>query len=263
MAEHDMHVYHHQYCKQKNKAAARPNSRFVGGGGGEIVEVEGGGRIVRSTGRKDRHSKVCTAKGFRDRRVRLAAHTAIQFYDVQDRLGYDRPSKAADWLIENAKAAIDSLPTNSNPNSPVKLASASFDFGSGGTTTATSFIPPPIDSNAIGFQDYQHLRLSLQSFQDPIFNEDSPHPWPEEDNVVNLSPLGQGQVFTTQRGPLQSSNSPFSFAWMEPIHHELHSSVSAIGFASGAGFSGFIPARIQGENDHGGGGDEPPSASHH
>ncbi|CAJ1957419.1 unnamed protein product [Sphenostylis stenocarpa] len=79
-----------------------------GGGGGEIVEVEGG-HIVRSTGRKDRHSKVCTAKGPRDRRVRLSAHTAIQFYDVQDRLGYDRPSKAVDWLINKAKSAIDEL----------------------------------------------------------------------------------------------------------------------------------------------------------
>lgn len=76
--------------------------------GGEIVEVQGG-HIVRSTGRKDRHSKVCTAKGPRDRRVRLSAHTAIQFYDVQDRLGYDRPSKAVDWLIKQAKAAIDEL----------------------------------------------------------------------------------------------------------------------------------------------------------
>ncbi|GAA0173167.1 DNA-binding transcription factor [Lithospermum erythrorhizon] len=75
---------------------------------GEIVEVQGG-HIVRSTGRKDRHSKVCTAKGPRDRRVRLAAHTAIQFYDVQDRLGYDRPSKAVDWLIKKAKSAIDEL----------------------------------------------------------------------------------------------------------------------------------------------------------
>lgn len=78
------------------------------GFGGEIVQVEGG-HIVRSTGRKDRHSKVYTAKGPRDRRVRLSAHTAIQFYDVQDRLGYDRPSKAMDWLIQNAKPAIDKL----------------------------------------------------------------------------------------------------------------------------------------------------------
>lgn len=77
-------------------------------GGGEIVQVEGG-HILRSTGRKDRHSKVYTAKGPRDRRVRLAAHTAIQFYDVQDRLGYDRPSKAVDWLIKKAKSSIDKL----------------------------------------------------------------------------------------------------------------------------------------------------------
>ncbi|XP_020214649.1 transcription factor TCP4 [Cajanus cajan] len=75
---------------------------------GEIVQVEGG-HIVRSTGRKDRHSKVYTSKGPRDRRVRLSAHTAIEFYDVQDRLGYDRPSKAVDWLIKKAKTSIDKL----------------------------------------------------------------------------------------------------------------------------------------------------------
>lgn len=93
-----------------------------GGGGGEIIQVQGG-HIVRATGRKDRHSKVYTAKGPRDRRVRLSAHTAIQFYDVQDRLGYDRPSKAVDWLIKKAKSAIDKLaelpawhPTDHNEN---------------------------------------------------------------------------------------------------------------------------------------------------
>ncbi|KAL4325954.1 hypothetical protein GQ457_11G013740 [Hibiscus cannabinus] len=91
-----------------NFQAATPSRLGLRHGGGEIVEVEGG-RIVRSTGRKDRHSKVCTAKGPRDRRVRLSAHTAIQFYDVQDRLGFDRPSKAVDWLIKKAKSAIDKL----------------------------------------------------------------------------------------------------------------------------------------------------------
>ncbi|KAG2681771.1 hypothetical protein I3760_11G158600 [Carya illinoinensis] len=93
----------------ENHHQATTSSRLgIRSGGGEIVEVQGG-HIVRSTGRKDRHSKVCTAKGPRDRRVRLSAHTAIQFYDVQDRLGYDRPSKAVDWLIKKAKAAIDEL----------------------------------------------------------------------------------------------------------------------------------------------------------
>lgn len=75
----------------------------------EVVDDGGGGRVVRATGRKDRHSKVRTARGPRDRRVRLSPRTAIQFYDVQDRLGYDRPSKAIDWLINEAKTAIDAL----------------------------------------------------------------------------------------------------------------------------------------------------------
>eukprot|EP01018_Ginkgo_biloba_P035667 Gb_07891 [translate_table: standard] len=67
-------------------------------------------RVSRLTGGKDRHSKVRTAKGLRDRRVRLSVPTAIQFYDLQDRLGYEQPSMAVDWLIKAAKAAIDDLP---------------------------------------------------------------------------------------------------------------------------------------------------------
>ncbi|KAK6946651.1 Transcription factor TCP subgroup [Dillenia turbinata] len=98
MGESRNQNYSHQ---QSSRLGLRPTA-------GEIVEVQGG-HIVRSIGRKDRHSKVCTAKGPRDRRVRLSAHTAIQFYDVQDRLGYDRPSKAVDWLIKKAKPAIDEL----------------------------------------------------------------------------------------------------------------------------------------------------------
>ncbi|KAK7401784.1 hypothetical protein VNO78_13551 [Psophocarpus tetragonolobus] len=113
-------LHHHQQQQQQQQqqqrkrafsvehAGTTSSSRQGMVRGGEIVEVEGG-HIVRSTGRKDRHSKVCTAKGPRDRRVRLSAHTAIQFYDVQDRLGYDRPSKAVDWLINKAKSSIDQL----------------------------------------------------------------------------------------------------------------------------------------------------------
>nr|WPT07441.1 TCP1 [Oncidium hybrid cultivar] len=67
-------------------------------------------RVSRVSGGKDRHSKVWTAKGLRDRRVRLSVSTAIQFYDLQDRLGYDQPSKAVDWLIKAADAAIADLP---------------------------------------------------------------------------------------------------------------------------------------------------------
>ncbi|WCJ32232.1 Transcription factor TCP4 [Euphorbia peplus] len=163
---------HHQPTPSSSRAARNT-------GGGEIVEVQGG-HIVRSTGRKDRHSKVCTAKGPRDRRVRLAAHTAIQFYDVQDRLGYDRPSKAVDWLIKKAKSAIDELaelpawtptatPTNPKPSSQqdqisderdYNLTMENYDVLGGGRTeeqhpnnnnnhNSSSFLPPSLDSDAI------------------------------------------------------------------------------------------------------------------
>ncbi|KAI3786675.1 hypothetical protein L1987_40551 [Smallanthus sonchifolius] len=54
--------------------------------GGQIVEVEGGPG-------EQNHER-----------------NTIQFYNVQEGLGYDRPSKATDWLIKKAKASIDELP---------------------------------------------------------------------------------------------------------------------------------------------------------
>ncbi|KAM7258729.1 hypothetical protein ACFE04_014470 [Oxalis oulophora] len=68
-------------------------------------------RVSRASGGKDRHSKVLTSKGLRDRRVRLSVTTAIQFYDLQDRLGYDQPSKAVEWLIKAASESINELPS--------------------------------------------------------------------------------------------------------------------------------------------------------
>ncbi|XP_009792504.1 transcription factor TCP13-like [Nicotiana sylvestris] len=67
-------------------------------------------RVSRAFGGKDRHSKVCTVRGLRDRRVRLSVPTAIQLYDLQDRLGLNQPSKVVDWLINAAKHEIDELP---------------------------------------------------------------------------------------------------------------------------------------------------------
>ncbi|CAO2205170.1 unnamed protein product [Urochloa humidicola] len=189
-AQHHVHQFAAQapaaaasHSRSRGGAAAggeivpAPHSR-VRGAGGEIVAVQGG-HIVRSTGRKDRHSKVCTARGPRDRRVRLSAHTAIQFYDVQDRLGYDRPSKAVDWLIKNAKDAIDKLevlpawqptaggnataappssstqhPADSAENSDdqaqaITVAHASFDFPGGGGGGGAGFLPASLDSDSI------------------------------------------------------------------------------------------------------------------
>ncbi|KAA8542557.1 hypothetical protein F0562_023709 [Nyssa sinensis] len=67
-------------------------------------------RVSRSFGGKDRHSKVCTIRGLRDRRIRLSVPTAIQLYDLQDRLGLTQPSKVVDWLLDVTKHDIDKLP---------------------------------------------------------------------------------------------------------------------------------------------------------
>nr|UDM55052.1 TCP transcription factor 36 [Rorippa aquatica] len=174
MSEEFLHPPPSSSMKHRSTSEAADTAN---GGCGEIVEVQGG-HIVRSIGRKDRHSKVCTAKGPRDRRVRLSAHTAIQFYDVQDRLGFDRPSKAVDWLIKKAKTSIDELAelppwdpadairhaaANAKPRRtakpqvspsprPQQLQFGGFDGGAehlSNNDNESSFLPPSMDSDSI------------------------------------------------------------------------------------------------------------------
>ncbi|XP_038879060.1 transcription factor TCP17-like isoform X2 [Benincasa hispida] len=78
-------------------------------------------RVSRAFGGKDRHSKVYTIRGLRDRRVRLSVSTAIQLYDLQDRLGLNQPSKVIDWLLSAAKDEIDELPPLPIPSASLGL----------------------------------------------------------------------------------------------------------------------------------------------
>ncbi|KAL3338503.1 hypothetical protein AABB24_027566 [Solanum stoloniferum] len=66
----------------------------------------------RRTGKKDRHSKICTAQGVRDRRVRLSLHIARKFFDLQDVLGFDKASKTIEWLFSKSNNAIKELSGN-------------------------------------------------------------------------------------------------------------------------------------------------------
>ncbi|CAN6329909.1 unnamed protein product [Urochloa humidicola] len=94
---------------ERTTACKRPRGALDGGSPAAAWRTC---RVARAAaGGKDRHSKVVTARGLRDRRVRLSVPTAIQFYDIQDRLGVDQPSKAIEWLIRAAGAAIDELPS--------------------------------------------------------------------------------------------------------------------------------------------------------
>ncbi|XP_052723634.1 transcription factor TCP5 isoform X2 [Vigna angularis] len=89
---------------EKAKASSSSSSQWLKLKDPRIV------RVSRAFGGKDRHSKVCTVRGLRDRRVRLSVPTAIHLYDLQDRLGLNQPSKVVDWLLNAAKHEIDELP---------------------------------------------------------------------------------------------------------------------------------------------------------
>ena len=66
----------------------------------------------KRTGKKDRHSKIYTAQGPRDRRMRLSLQIARKFFDLQDILGFDKASKTIEWLFTKSKAAIKELTGN-------------------------------------------------------------------------------------------------------------------------------------------------------
>ncbi|CAI9758746.1 unnamed protein product [Fraxinus pennsylvanica] len=63
----------------------------------------------KRTVKNKRHSKIFTATGPRDRRVRLSISIARKFFDLQDMLGFDKPSKTLDWLITKSKTEIKEL----------------------------------------------------------------------------------------------------------------------------------------------------------
>ncbi|KAJ9535437.1 hypothetical protein OSB04_un001448 [Centaurea solstitialis] len=59
--------------------------------------------------KRDRHSKIYTARGPRDRRMRLSLDVAKKLFGLQDLLGFDKASKTVDWLITKSKGAIQEL----------------------------------------------------------------------------------------------------------------------------------------------------------
>ncbi|MED6111546.1 hypothetical protein PIB30_053262 [Stylosanthes scabra] len=120
--------HHHQHEKPSSSAAAAKASTISSSSSSSQWLRLKDPRIVRVSrafGGKDRHSKVCTIRGLRDRRVRLSVPTAIQLYDLQDRLGLNQPSKVVDWLLNAAKHEIDELPPLPNITNPFTLPGSS------------------------------------------------------------------------------------------------------------------------------------------
>ena len=63
----------------------------------------------RVPGKRDRHSKINTARGLRDRRMRLSLEVAKRFFGLQDMLNFDKASKTVEWLLNQAKVEINRL----------------------------------------------------------------------------------------------------------------------------------------------------------
>ncbi|KAG6486109.1 transcription factor TCP13-like isoform X1 [Zingiber officinale] len=108
-------------------------------------------RVSRSFGGKDRHSKVRTIRGLRDRRVRLSVPTAIQLYDLQDRLGLSQPSKVVDWLINAAQHEIDKLP-------PLEMLQGEYDHGHDHLFPLMPQIANPNTTSGANYQDIDDSR---------------------------------------------------------------------------------------------------------
>ncbi|XP_060205601.1 transcription factor CYCLOIDEA-like [Lycium barbarum] len=79
--------------------------------------------------KKDRHSKINTAHGPRDRRMRLSLEVARKFFNLQDLLRFDKASKTVEWLLTKSKSAINELIEKINKenftSTPISASSAS------------------------------------------------------------------------------------------------------------------------------------------
>ncbi|KAJ6770078.1 TRANSCRIPTION FACTOR TCP4-RELATED [Salix purpurea] len=163
----------HQYPDDEEDGVLKRTSSSNGACGGiNATGVDGGTftglrawhhssriiRVSRASGGKDRHSKVWTSKGLRDRRVRLSVTTAIQFYDLQDRLGYDQPSKAVEWLIKASQDAINELPSLNHcfPDTPKQLS----DEKKSSDGTEQGFDSADVELEDTNFRQNQNLSLS-------------------------------------------------------------------------------------------------------
>ncbi|GLJ49749.1 hypothetical protein SUGI_1055990 [Cryptomeria japonica] len=118
-------------------------------------------RISQPRGSKDRHSKVITSKGPRDRRMRLSVDTATSLYELQDKLGLDQPSQTVEWLLLKAQPAIRelALPAYSN-TAQVSLLYQNLTFSQkldqyGSILAATSFPASTTASNSNSNTDAQ------------------------------------------------------------------------------------------------------------
>ncbi|OIT02861.1 transcription factor teosinte branched 1 [Nicotiana attenuata] len=100
------------------------------------------GRIQKNKrcSNKDRHSKINTARGLRDRRMRLSLDAARKFFSLQDMLGFDKASKTVEWLLNKSESEIEELAKGNKGGEALPKQSCSTTTGIGAISTAISSI---------------------------------------------------------------------------------------------------------------------------
>ncbi|CAO2188311.1 unnamed protein product [Urochloa humidicola] len=105
--------------------------------------IHGAAAQRRRPFRTDRHSKIRTAQGVRDRRMRLSVGVAREFFALQDRLGFDKASKTVNWLLTQSKPAIDRLHRGADEQPlPPPVVVKGRGEGSSSTTSSCCFKDP-------------------------------------------------------------------------------------------------------------------------
>ncbi|GMJ10858.1 hypothetical protein HRI_004755000 [Hibiscus trionum] len=143
LQDHDVFGNDEQFLHHKNFVTDNSLS-------GTIINMPGCGsgdnttdhRLQRMPGkgsRRDRHSKINTANGPRDRRMRLSLDVAREFFGLQDMLGYDKASRTVEWLLIQAKPEIKKLLNNN---------SFSFAGSKSSSSTSEAEVVSGIDNNA-------------------------------------------------------------------------------------------------------------------
>ncbi|KAK7347429.1 hypothetical protein VNO80_21959 [Phaseolus coccineus] len=95
-----------------------------GQGGNSSLDVPMEHTTRKRSSKRDRHSKINTARGLRDRRMRLSLEVAKRFFGLQDMLGFDKASKTVEWLLNQAKVEIKQLAREKNSAGGAKGASS-------------------------------------------------------------------------------------------------------------------------------------------
>lgn len=135
LQQHDVDFQlHHPPVVMNNNSTdhhQRPSNSTIKANNNLLPAAAGKGKTVvdqqiqrKRSSKRDRHSKIKTAKGLRDRRMRLSLEVAKRFFGLQDMLGFEKASKTVDWLLNQSKLEIKLLAREKNVNFPTKSASS-------------------------------------------------------------------------------------------------------------------------------------------